>query len=203
MSCFDEATNARLNRDRAREIALSALARHLCTEKADEFKVSGVQVEDAGDDGKYFTLTLAVPTKGVTVSTVDQAKSSDDRLVYSSEMFTRMREYVATLETLRATILSDLKTIIDKGSDQKDEVEALATALAELEKRCKNNFDNLDKEIASDLLLLSTEQESLSEALSKHRNYVLSQIGKARERHTVPKRRNEEFGWAAPATVHL
>src|ERR1700733_9171802 len=64
---FDEGTNAQLNRDKARFLALQALAQHLAGKPNVQLVVSGSQVTKAGLGGKVYMLTLRVARQGVTV----------------------------------------------------------------------------------------------------------------------------------------
>src|SRR5437588_11499303 len=62
--CFDPASNEALNRQKARAMALTALARQLSKDKNVEYAVTGALVESARHHGDRFTLTLRVPRGG-------------------------------------------------------------------------------------------------------------------------------------------
>jgi hypothetical protein len=184
VNSFDAATNARLNRDKAREVALMALAKHLSGEKSVEFVISGAQVEKAGTEGKSYSLTLRVPRKGVVVTR--QGKSSKpggDRVAFTSELFTRKRDYLNTLEQLTTTIQSELKMVEEEAKEQKEETDSIPAAVAKLKERYTQNFENIGKEINADLLLLSIEQEELAAALAMRKSRVLGQLKEAVKGH--------------------
>src|ERR1043165_9584979 len=105
---FDEATNARLNREKGRELALWALAKHLSDKESVEFYVSGAQIEKGGTDGKFYTLTLRVPRKGVSLIGTEEKPSAKkqamERVAFSSALFTRKRDYLDTRDKLTTTV---------------------------------------------------------------------------------------------------
>ena len=95
---FDAATNARVNREKARQLALQALAKHLSGKASSDFIVSGARIDRVGTDGKFYTLNLQVPRQGVAVvqerdKAPPAAKQGQERVAFSSELFTRKRDY--------------------------------------------------------------------------------------------------------------
>jgi len=180
--CFDAATNTRLNRDKARELALQALAKQLSTKEAVEVFVSGVQIDNVGTDGKFYTLALRVPRKGVSVvrqGEAPPAKQGEDRVAFTSELFTRKRDYLNTVEKLSVAVLADMKMVEAKAAKEVTPTEAFNLAIAAIEEQWVKNLENLGKEIKSDLLLLSVEQEELNEALDKVKTRMLGRLKEA------------------------
>jgi len=174
--CFDSTTNSRLNREKARELALQALAKHLSNKEAVEFTVSGVQIEKVGVEGKFYTLNLRLPRKGVSVvpdGKKPAVKQGEDRLAFTSELFTRKRDYLNTLDTLMGVVTFDVQEADEKAG------ESFSRAIAEIEERGIKNLENLRKEIKNDLLLLSFEQEELNDVLSKQKIKMLGQFKEA------------------------
>src|SRR5205085_1289074 len=107
VQCFDLATNARLNREKARGLALQALAKHLSTKEASEFFVSGVQIETVETDGRFYTLALRVPRDGVSLvrdRVKPLARPAEDRIAFTSELFTRKKDYLNTVDQLMAAV---------------------------------------------------------------------------------------------------
>jgi hypothetical protein len=181
---FDAATNARLNREKARGLALQALAKHLSRKQTVEFVVSGAQIETAGPDGKFYALTLRVPREGVSLVRETEtcplpAKRGQERVSFDTSFFTRKRDYLNTLEKLAAALSSDLQKVARK----KTTGGSFALVIAEIEERGATNFENLGKEIKADTVLFSLEQEELSGALAKHQERLLEQLKAAVKKH--------------------
>ena len=186
VECFDAPTNARLNREKARELALLALAKHLSAGEAAEFSVSGVQINGVGTDGMFYTLALRVPQEGVSVVREREkppAKHGEDRVAFTSELFTRKKDYQNTLEKLTAAALADVQTAEEKPAEDAAPREAFGLALAEIEERGLKNLENLRKEIQADVLLLSVEREDLDAALDEQKVRIQKQVKEAVKRH--------------------
>lgn len=176
VQCFDAATNARLNREKARELALQALAKHLSEKEAVEFTVSGIQIEKVGTEGKFYTQNLRVPRTGVSVVRDEEkppVKKGEDRVAFTSELFTRKRDYLNTLDNLTAALACDVQKAEDKAG------ESFNLAIAELKEQGLKNLEGIGKEIKEDLLLLSVEQEELNDALDKAKTRMLGQFKEA------------------------
>ena len=67
ITVFDKATNDLFNHDKARELALFALAKHLSGKDAADLTVSGAETKKSGEEGKNYSLTLRVPIRGVSL----------------------------------------------------------------------------------------------------------------------------------------
>jgi hypothetical protein len=174
--CFDAATNAKINQEKARGLALQGLAKHLSTKESVEFSISGVQIGNSGLDGKFYTLGLRVPRKGVLV--VEERKKipmkeGEDRLILKSDLFTRKRDYQNTLEQLASSILADIHAAVEMGVKEETPREEFQLIISAIQKRSGKNLENLGREVNNDLLLLSDEQEELNEKLNQVKAKIL------------------------------
>jgi len=191
--CFDAATNARLNREKARELAMWALAKNLSDKNAVEFYVSGAQVEKVGTEGKSYTLILRVPRKGVSLIQAGEkpsAKASGDRVAFSSALFSRKRDYLDTLDQLTNSVLADLQTVENKAKEEKDS-DSLAIAADDIEKKWVKNLKALGQEIKDDLLLFTIDQEELNQAMEKQNGRVRESIHEAAKKLKTAKKKEK------------
>ena len=161
---FDDATNARLNREKARQFALQALARVLSDRDSAEFAVSGVAMGESGEDGAYFTLAVTVPKDRVSVvETGRQPKTAlpaVERISHSSALFTRKADLERTTALVAEILLGDvgrLQTV--KGA-------AFDRGIAAVEERADATFAALADEIANEKLLLQIEAKELREGVA-------------------------------------
>ena len=185
VQCFDAPTNAMLNREKARELALQALAKHLSEKESVEFTVSGVQIEKVGTDGKFYTTNLRVPREGVSVirdGKKPPVKKGADRVAFTSDLFTRKRDYLNTLDKLMASVACD----VQKAEEKVDE--SFNLAIAKLKEQGLKNIESLGKEVKEDLLLLSFEQEELNEALDKAKTRMLVRLKEAEKRQAAKEK---------------
>jgi hypothetical protein len=181
---FDVGTNTRLNREKGRELALQALAKYLSGKTPAEIAVTGAQVKQAGLDGEFYALVLRVPREGVSLISEagSRPQQGHERVTFDSELFTRKRDYLNTLEKLASMLSTNLKSV----ASEKD---SFAVAIAEIEERGTINFEKLGKEISADLLLLSVEQQELNEAVAKHQDRLLEQLKVAVKKHESEEKR--------------
>jgi len=188
--CFDDALNAELNRDKARELALQALARRLSGKPFVELAVSGARVEKAGPDGKFYALTLRVPSDEVTLVRAGdkppavertERKAGVDQVLFQSEFFTRKRDYLNTLEKMTAVFTADLRTA-ETTAKTRPPNNAFFLAVAELEERCEKDFEGIGRDIKADRLLLDVEKEEAAKVLSEQKRQVLDQLKEAVKR---------------------
>jgi hypothetical protein len=185
---FDVATNARLNRAKGRELALLALAKLLSGEKSVEFTVSGAQIEQAGTSGDFYTLNLKVPRKGVSLARKGEkpsATTKQDRIAFSSALFTRKREYLEILSKVTTSALADLQVTENKAKEIKDNADSFFLTIGQIEKKLAKNLHSLGQEIKADLLLLSIEQEELCDVLTRQKNQVLSHLKEAVKKYKL------------------
>jgi len=182
---FEPATNARLNREKARLLALQSLARHLSGKATAEITVSGTQVEKAGTEGAYYLLTLRVPRAGVTLveredggkgSLGEEARAKTERVVYSSALFTRKRDYADTVGQLAAAFDADLRAAERSARRQDQDAQTFAAAVKGVEDRAGEALEKLADEIKEDKLLLTigtfdqpSEQEELLTIVRKQK----------------------------------
>lgn len=169
---FDAATNAELNREKARQYGLQALAKHL---GESEVIVSGVQVADPAIDGKFYTLVVRVPRKGVEVvkkvqEPKPQGKDRPEQIAFASSFFTRKQDYLNTLGQLVKKLDVDIKRI--EGKQEK----AFFLAVADAEEHGTTNLKALSDEIQKDALLLSVEKEELLKAVAPHKDLLLDKL---------------------------
>jgi hypothetical protein len=116
VSSFDEATNARLNRDRARQCALLGLARHLAGGGRVQLEVAGARVVRTGREGKFYTLTLSVPQAGVkrvegrgAVPLVAEPGKPVRVDPFAAPFFTRKSDHLLTLAQVASALTGDLR----------------------------------------------------------------------------------------------
>jgi hypothetical protein len=195
--CFDDALNAELNRDKARELALQALARRLSGKPFVELAVSGARVEKAGPDGKFYALTLRVPSEGVAlVRTGDkppavekpERKTGVDQVLFQSDFFTRKRDYLNTVDKMAAILAADLRSA-EEAVKKQPTSDAFYLKIAELVDRCEKNFDGIRREIKADRLLLDIEKEEAEKALSQQKQQVIDQLAvKRREANDLKEK---------------
>jgi hypothetical protein len=191
--CFDDALNIELNRDKARALALQALARRLSGKPFVELAVSGARAEMAGPDGKFYALTLRVPSDGVVLvragdkpPTVEKParKTGVDQVVFQSDFFTRKQDYLNTVDKMAAVLAADLRA--DEEADKKEPTrDAFYVKVADLEERCERNFDGISREIKADRLLLDVEKEEVEKALSQQKQQLIDRLKKAVNRREV------------------
>lgn len=186
--CFDALTNAALNREKGRLYALQALAKHLSGKDSATLTVSGVQVESTALDGKFQTLTLRVPRKAVALVPEEKnppkepvGKAKKERVAFSSDLFTRKREYHQTLDQLTRQFEAGVRAL------PKDE-QAFNLAVAELEEKTVNNLVTLATEIGQDKLLLTVEKDELLEAVQQTKKTALDRLIKTVKRFETKPR---------------
>ena len=188
--CFDDATNARLNREKVRESALQALARRLSPKPYVELSVSGAKVENSGPDGKFYALTLRVPREGVALVRAENeptavakpaAKAGVDRVLFASDFFTRKRDYIVTVERMTRLLIADLHAA-EKAGKGLPTNDAFFLAIADLEERGSKNFEGIGREVKSDRLLLDIEKSEVNDALSKQQQTLLEALKEAVKR---------------------
>jgi hypothetical protein len=176
VSAFDEATNARLNRDRAQQYALTGLARHLAKDRKSQFEIAGARVVRTGRDGKFYTLTLSVPTAGV--------KRSEERrpvpLVpapgkpvrvdpFTAPFFTLKNDHLLTLAQIASGLAVDLREAGKKVSKDTSSIQAFLIRATELEEQGDRCFDKVHTEVKEDRLLLKLESEEILAELERQR----------------------------------
>jgi hypothetical protein len=174
VSAFDAATNARLNRERARQYALTGLARHLAGDSKAQFEIAGAVVVRTAQEGKFFTLALSVPRTGVKVlpagGAVDLVADPEKPVrvdPFASPFFTRKSDHLHTLALLAAGLKADLRSAERKVEKDGKQAPAFLLAIAELEERGDDCFGKALAEVKGDRLLLKLEREEVLSALEE------------------------------------
>jgi hypothetical protein len=184
---FHPATNAPLNRDKARSLALRALARHLSDKPEVHMVVSGPQVTKAGLEGDVFTLTLRVPRRGLTIVAAEDgggnaektaATATSERISVPSTLLTRKQDTLDTLERLVRESERCLKACKEAAANHGRE-QAFYLSIAELEDRAQANLDKLSAEVNTDALLLKVEKEELLRSIQARKESVLVSLKEA------------------------
>ena len=188
VSSFDAGTNARLNRDKARALALQALAKHLSGAKAVTLSVSGAEVEGAALDGKFYALTLRVPRGSVAVVAAaprppeaarpagGREGAKAERVEYTSALFTRKYDLLDTLAGLPAPLAADLDAAARTPDGKPTGEGAFHRAVAEVEERGLAQLDKLVAEVDGEILLLSVEKAELNRLIGEQRVRLLESL---------------------------
>ena len=181
---FDSATNAQLNREKARALALRALARHL-SEKSDVYLlVSGSQVTRVATEGNVFALTLYVPRHGVAIGPIEGKERESDkprvaefaaRLRTVTSLLIRKQDYLDTLEHLQTEWDRALKEG-KRAPPSANRDLAFYTLIAELEERGQRNLTTLSADIIADSLLLQIEKGQLIHSVNVHKERMLASL---------------------------
>jgi hypothetical protein len=202
VKCFDEVTNAEVNQDKARRAALQALARSLSKKPAVEFTVSGARVESRGMEGKFYTLTLSVPRKGVTVLAVSAEPSStpasetkeDRQRILLDSTFTRSRrDHENTLRQLATGIVAAVRNAERHAPDhdKPEEGPAYKRGLQDIAALGQKNLDALAETIREDLLLSDvdgfgdepSERKTLLRSVAREKEKARSLVNEAIKRY--------------------
>lgn len=175
---FDAATNDRLTRDKARLYALQALTRHLIGKDGGELAVSGAVVARTGADGGFYTLELTVPCDRVVVVDKEQPPpKSDERVAFSSALFTRKSDLERTCLLVSDFLLADLERLAHAKGESFDK------GIADLEERTNAAFEVIAKEIDGEKLLLEIEAKELRETAAMQKARVFDALRGAVARH--------------------
>lgn len=201
---FDQALNDRLNREKARQYGLQALARYLSGKDTAEFTISGARVTDAGLDGAYFMASLRVPRDGVRQISTEHpgpdvgsrpGREPGERVTFSSELFTRKGDLERTLDHLLRFFLADVRQA-ERGAERFDH------AIADIEEQAVRAIAAYRTDVKSEKLLLEVEAEELLARAGKAEEQVLDRLkdavarreaGKAKDRSEVPDAVQKKF----------
>jgi hypothetical protein len=196
---FDAATNARLNRERARQYALTGLARHLAGDSKAHFEISGAVVLRTAQEGKFFTLSLSVGRTGVNVlsagGAVDLVADLEKPVrvdPFASPFFTRKSDYLHTLALLASGLKGDLRAAERQVEKDRRGLQRFLITIAELEERGDDCFNTMHRIVKDDRLLLQLEREEVMSALQKQRNSWQAALAGSVKRHE--KRAEEKDG---------
>jgi hypothetical protein len=176
VSAFDEATNARLNRDRARQCALMGLARHLAGGGKAQFEVAGARVVRTGRQGKLYTLTLSAPQAGVkrvegrgALPLLHEPGKPVRLDPFAASFFTRKSDHLLTLAQIAFALAEDLREASKKVGKDAPSARAFLLRVAELEERADRCFDKVRAEVKGNRLLLELESEEVLAELKRQR----------------------------------
>ncbi len=173
-----------MNREKARESALQALARRLSPKPYVELSVSGAKVENAGPDGKFYALTLRVAREGVALVRAEDAPpavakpaatAGVDRVLFGTDFFTRKQDYLDTVERMTRLLIEDLHAAEKAGKDRPTN-DVFSLAIADLEERGSKNFEGIGREVKADRLLLDVEKSEVNDFLSKQQQTFLEAL---------------------------
>ena len=189
VKAFDNATNNRINRDKARLLALQALIRHVSGKNEAEATMSGVRIIATGTDKQFFTLTLSLPKDKFMLvqapaAAVKPPKENQpagkpaavaERLKWKSELFTKNDDFQRTIDLLKEQFIADI-VVAEKAA--KD----FENSIAEIEERTAAAFKALRAEIAAENLLLTIEMEELVAKTKNTESQVMAKLTQAVER---------------------
>lgn len=176
VSCFDEATNASVNRAKAESYALNGLcgsnfgktkqlSRDTLKSTRADAVFRGIVVEAVGRQGGKYQLRLLIPEGGIQAGSVPPGNAKPfDR---SSPLFTRYGDHEATISALERTLVADMAKLVDDKATQKKESSDLISAVEALRAAGIDRFATLREVIRSDNLLLdTTEKPELDEKVA-------------------------------------
>ena len=199
VQAFDDATNNRVNRDKARLLALQALIRHVSGKNEAEASISGVRILATGIDKQFFTLTLAVPKAKFSLvqaaaaagnsppdhSPAGKPATDGERLKWKSELFTKKDDFQRTIDLLKGQFAADIGMAEKPGN-------AFEPLVAEIEERATTAFKAIRAEISSEMLLLSVEMEELTAKAKEAESRVMAQLKMAVERKELEEKKKQE-----------
>ena len=172
VTCFDDKTNASVNRTKAESYALVGfcqssfgkarlLSHDTLTSTRSDAVFKGVVVENAVQQGDKYRLRLVIPEKGIHPPAPKVVASKPfDR---NSPLFTRCGDHEATIGALGRTFVTTLTKLVDDLTDPTDD--PIAT-VEDLKQEGDSQFAALKKLIEGDNLLLdTTERPELLEKL--------------------------------------
>lgn len=183
---FDNATNNLLNSQKARELGYLALAKHLSDKDSVVLIVSGAVALKDAEEAKTYSLTLRVPRDGVSLGKEEREEAAMaketakgiERIAVLFKLETCKQDYEKTIQMLDRMMLSELK----KCQREKD-MDKFEAALGKIKKRGLDNWQQMETKIKNELLLFSTEQTELVEAISRRRGSLMAQVEEAIRLH--------------------
>jgi hypothetical protein len=184
ITVFDKATNDLCNYEKARELALIALAKHLSGKDAAELTVSGAETVKSGEEEKKYSLTLRVPIMGVSLVKATEKKGNDEpakateRIILNSSFFARKSDYQTIIKRLDKLLLAELKKVEDEKEEDKFDI-----AVKQMKKKGLDNFEKIERAVAADLLLFSMEQAELKQSVATQRQSFLAKLDEAIKQH--------------------
>lgn len=207
---FDKATNKRLNVGKGRKYALLALARHLAGGPSVQLSVSGLHVEDQGEQDRRYCVQVSIPRKSVEMrrQSPQQESGSPNRSVARNEEGRAEEAPAATIEVrfdrsspLLARKQDYLDTIAELFEASNDEVsniksiqdeERCLNSIVDLEETTTGQQDLLSRQIAADRLLLSNERDDLRKEMAERQRTLFTTMAALAENARKAEKREEE-----------
>ena len=186
VSCFDPATNARINRSKARLYGLAGIGKSLDIAPdrlAAGHDISGVEVDAPQQNGARYRFRLFVPESviagqeqpldgNLNTPAADAATAPDKN---RSQLFSCVDDHAKTIEELKAAYNERLaeteNNAIDAlaGTIAGDHLKTAREALSSLDAEAKEAFKAVEQEFGADLRVLTVEMESLAKLLATAR----------------------------------
>jgi hypothetical protein len=184
VACFDQATNARVNRSKACLYGLLGLAKALDIDSgrlSTSRSVSGVAVDTVSADANRYRLRFFVPEAGIggesqQIGSDGDAEDTDTTSAQPakrSQLFTCVTDYettIAGLQTSSAERLSDTLKPVQPPADPADsspDFEGVRVKIKSVGKDAGDAFAAVGREVHDDLRLLTIEKESLGKMLAE------------------------------------
>lgn len=196
--CFDPATNARLNREKAQHFAYQSLISFLGEENSRDAsaRISGATYGTPTSDGGFYCLEVRIPKDGVRILAqgrpVKEKIRDDDsertivEVVKPSALLTRKDDYRSTIEQLAELRKSELNSVVSEKALPKNDFYG---KIAEIEERGMHNLDRLKSEIEGDKLLLRMEAQESLELVQGERDALIETLRQAVEKYDArPKK---------------
>lgn len=184
VSCFDAATNARINRSKAGLYGLAGLAKSLDVDAARlsvERNVSGVTVDGVQQGALRYRLVLFVPEASLNVFEDGDSEpvlvggpgTSESSSQAASQLFTCVHDHEMTIEEVRKSFAEQVSQLMGGAATTasspsvKKQAEVVRVALNVLDADARKAFSAAQQDIEGDLRLLSVEKEGLSKTLAR------------------------------------
>ncbi len=178
VQAFDEVTNRRVTRQKARQLALEAMLRHLTGKRSGELTVEGARVTAIGSDGKFFTLTMEIPRRGISTEAEPAATTVEApglvRARFMSRFDRDLQDQLDIARELGASLSEELREIEEKHATPPVR-EQFVRAVGALEKRGMEQIDLLAERARNTTELSDVRVEKLSP-----REQVLAAIASVR-----------------------
>lgn len=203
IQCFDKVTNERLNVQKARAYSLQGLLKHLSGgEKNVKASASGITLTETGYDGEFYRLTLRIQRDRFEIVSNPEVRqlprrtsnpSQIEEIQVNSSLLTCFGDLSATIEQLVSFYDQELDQVrsspLEVGAD-------FEIAIVELEERLTAWFDQFEKDVHADNLLLAAEQTELLDRVVSARKRCLQELKSAveqRDRDRTEKNGSAEF----------
>jgi hypothetical protein len=187
VSCFDAATNSRVNRSKAYLYGLAGLERSLAVEPGQlnvARHIASVQITASQLVAGRYRLEFFLPETSLSVhdrrplssEIISRPSDTTDKAPQDrSQLFTCVEDYAMTIKELNrvfneriqnaanAVITTDIAEVMD------EELNAARNALSQVKMEADTAFTSVAVEVAADLRVLSVEQAHLNDVLAHAR----------------------------------